>query len=53
MTREGTEKLKPPGPPFEVEVGAALCPLIGAEQGVAMSPFWSVEQSLMLHGSYL
>ena len=43
----GPEKLKPLCPRFEVEVGAALCPL------TAMSPCWPVEQSLMLHASYL
>jgi len=49
---EGAEKSKPPGPHFEEEVVAALCLLTVAEQGVVMSPCWSVEQSLMLHGPY-
>ena len=46
-------KLKPLGPPFEVEVEAVLCPLTGAEQGVVMSPCWLVGQSWTLHGLYL
>jgi hypothetical protein len=46
-------KLKPLGPPFGREVEAVPCPLIEAEQGVEMSPRWSVEQSLMLHRSFL
>ena len=49
---EGAEKSKPSGPPFEEEEGAALCPSIGAEQGVVMSPCWSMEQSLTLHGPF-
>jgi len=45
----GDEKSRPPGSSFEEEVGAVLCPLIGAELEVAKSPCWPVEQSLMLH----
>jgi len=51
---EGDKKSRPPGPSSEEEeVGAVLCPLIGAEQDVAKSPCWSVERSLMLHEPFL
>jgi len=50
--REGTDKSKPVGPPFEEDVGVALCPLTGAEQGVATSPCRSVEQILVLYGAF-
>jgi len=29
-----------------------LCSSTGVDQGVAVSPCWSMEQSLMLHGSF-
>ena len=50
---EGDEKSRPPGPSLEEGAGAALCPLIGAEQEVVMIPCWSVERSLMLRGPFL
>jgi len=46
---EDDEKSRPPGPSSEEEVGAVLCPLIGAEQEVAKFPCWFVVRSLMLH----
>jgi hypothetical protein len=33
-------------------MGAALCPLTGAEQGVMTFPYWFVELNLMLHGPF-
>jgi len=50
---EGDEKLRHPGPSSEEGAGAVLCPLIGAEQEVAMLPCWSGERSLMPHGPFL
>ena len=44
---------KPPGPPCGMEVEATFCPLIEVEQGVALSPYWPVEQSLKLCGIFL
>jgi len=50
---EGDKKLRPHGPSSREGVGAVLCPLIGAEQEVAMIPCWSVEWSLMLRVPFL
>ena len=49
----GHREVEAPGPSFEEEVGAGLCPLTGAVQGVVTSPCWSVEQSLTLHEPFL
>ena len=50
---EGDEKSRLPGPSSEEKVGAAFCPLIGAEQEVARSPCWFVGRSSMLHEPFL